>query len=391
MNTSLFDFAGGIQLLDGVDVTVALPGLLAGICLIGFVGNVLLLLVLVHDFRNGKASIVNTLTVNLSAIDLLILIVCLPIRAATYGRQSWTLGSFVCKTADWFQHCCLVAKSFTLAAVGQARYNSILNPPKFINFNPKRVVVILFFVWTVSCILPIPHMVFTNLPRYEGVALCVFEVPFYASNFMNVFSKIYPVAAYVIPIIFTATCYTKTLLQTKLQKKKAHNPRQQNKRITLMLVCVSGTYSLMWLPEWSAWVWARHSYSEGDKPPNGFIIFAQVFVYVSSAVSPIIFLAVSEDFREGLLSAWVFLRCNGSKAAGGSCSPKTGENGTEMGASVINSLQDLKTVSPTAISEVAKDVSIRILPDVEHFWQERRNTTATEVHDPVPWEREDKQ
>ncbi|MBN3324514.1 GP151 protein, partial [Atractosteus spatula] len=391
MNTSLLDFAGGIQLLDGVEVTVVLPVIFAGICLIGFVGNLLVLVVLIHDFRKGKTSVVNALVVNLSATDLLIVLFCVPVRAVTYSRQSWTLGSFVCKTADWFLHCCLVAKSFTLAAISQARYNYVLNPPKFIHFYPKRLMGALVTIWTVSIVLPIPHMVFTTLQHYKEVDLCIFEVPFYASNFMNVFSKIYPAVAYVIPVIFIVTCYTKAILRTKPRRNKTPNPRPQSKRITLMLVSVSCAYELMWLTEWVAWVWARHSYSEAHRPPAGFIIFAQVFLYVSSTVNPIILLAMSEDFKDGLGSVWACLTCRGTRGAGGSRSPKTGENGAEVGASVINSLQDLGMVSPNAKTEVPRDACGKILPDVEHFWQERRNTTAAEDHDPIPWEREEKQ
>ncbi|MBN3297177.1 GP151 protein, partial [Amia calva] len=390
MNTSQLDFAGGIQLLQGVEVTVVLPVILAGICLIGFLGNLLVLVVFIHDFRKGEISVVNGFVVNLSATDLLIVLLCIPVRAVTYSKQSWTLGSFVCKTVDWFLHCCLVAKSFTLAAMGQARYNYVLNPPKFIHFNPKRLIGALLSVWTVSIVLPLPHMIFTSVQQYKGVDLCVFEVPFYASNFMNVFSKIYPTVAYVIPVVFTVTCYTKTMIRTKPRKNPTTNPRPKSKRITLMLVCVSCAYALMWLPEWTAWAWARHSYGDGHKPPPGFVIFAQVFLYVSSTVNPIIFLAMSEDFREGIGSVWAALTCRGPRRAAGSRSPKTGENGAEVGASVINSLQDLETLSPTAKPEVHKDASGRILPDVEHFWQERRNTTAAEEHDPIPWESEEK-
>ncbi|KAJ8389542.1 hypothetical protein AAFF_G00119320 [Aldrovandia affinis] len=168
---------------------------------------------------------------------------------------------------------------------------------------------------------------------------------------------------------------------------KAPNARQKNKRITLMLVCVSVTYALMWLPELSAWIWARHS--DAFRPHVGFVIFAQVFLYVSSTVNPIIFFGMSEDFREGLASVWTSLSHKDPKAPGNDQSPKAGENWTEVGISVIN-MQDLKTVSSPGNQE-ALFTDGRILPDVEHFWQERRKTTAGDEHDPIPWESVDKE
>ncbi|KAG2465831.1 G-protein coupled receptor 151-like [Polypterus senegalus] len=383
MNTSLLNFAGGLQLLEGLEVTVVVPVVLAGICLIGLVGNLLVSVVLINNLRQGKCSVVNALAINLGAADLLIILFCIPFRAITYSKQSWVFGSFVCRTTDWFLHSCLLAKSFTLAAMGQARYNYVLNPPKYFHVQPKRIAGLVFIIWTISVVLPVPHIVFTSLRQGHSGALCIFQVPFYASNFINVFSKIYPALAYVIPFVFTAVCYAKTFLKAKLKRNRTPNPRPHGKRVTLMLSCLSCAYALLWLPEWVAWIWERHSYKEQQKPPTALMILAQVLVFVSCTVNPMILLSMSDEIRDGLASAWSLITCRGTRDSGETRSPKTGENGAEMGSSVIHSLQDAQTQDKT---EIAKDKAGIVLPDVEHFWQDRRNTTAVEDNDPIPWE-----
>ncbi|KAK6493683.1 G-protein coupled receptor 151-like [Huso huso] len=389
MNVTLLHFAGGIQLLDGMEITVVLPVILAVICFVGVVGNLLILAILIHDFRKGKTSIVNALVINLTTADLLIILFCIPIRAVTYFKQSWTFGSFVCKTTDWFLHCCLVAKSFTLAAMGQARYNYVLNPPKFLHLHSKRLIGVVLSIWTISSVLPIPHVVFTAMEEEQSNNLCVFEIPFYASNFMSVFSKIYPVVAYMLPMLFTVTCYTKAMLRTKPRRIRTSNPRHQSKRITLMLMCVSCAYALMWLPEWIGWIWARHSYNKSSAPPATFMIYVQVLLFVNSTVNPMILMAMSEDFRDGLASIWGLVKCRRPRRAGENRSPKAEENGAEMGTSVIHSLQDLQTLPIEEHSEASANKTGIILPDVEHFWQHRRNTTAAEETDPIPWEHQE--
>ncbi|XP_033889995.1 G-protein coupled receptor 151-like [Acipenser ruthenus] len=389
MNVTLLHFAGGIQLLDGMEITVVLPVILAVICFVGVVGNLLILAILIHDFRKGKTSIVNALVINLTTADLLIILFCIPIRAVTYFKQSWTFGSFVCKTTDWFLHCCLVAKSFTLAAMGQARYNYVLNPPKFLHLHPKRLIGVVLSIWTISSVLPIPHVIFTAMEEEQSNNLCVFEIPFYASNFMSVFSKIYPVVAYMLPMLFTVTCYTKAMLRTKPRRIRTSNPRHQSKRITLMLMCVSCAYALMWLPEWIGWIWARHSYNKSSAPPATFMIYVQVLLFVNSTVNPMILMAMSEDFRDGLASIWGLVKCRRPRGAGENRSPKAEENGAEMGTSVIHSLQDLQTLPIEEHTEASANKTGIILPDVEHFWQHRRNTTAAEETDPIPWEHQE--
>ncbi|MBN3285865.1 GP151 protein, partial [Polyodon spathula] len=369
-----------------MEITVVLPVILAVICFIGFVGNLLILVVLVHDFRKGKTSIVNALVINLSAADLLIIFFCIPIRAVTYSKQSWSFGNFVCKTTDWFLHCCLVAKSFTLAAIGQARYNYVLNPPKFLHLHPKRLIGIVLLIWTISFVLPIPHVVFTTMEEEQSFTLCVFEIPFYASNFMNVFSKIYPVVAYMLPMIFTVICYMKTMMRTKPRRNRTPNPRHQSKQITLMLMCVSSAYALMWLPEWIGWIWARHSYSKSGNPPPTFMIYVQVLLFVNSVVNPMILMAMSEDFRDGFVNIWGLVKCRSPRDAGESRSSKAEENGAETGTSILHSLQDLQNLPIQGHSEASANKTGIILPDVEHFWQHRRNTTAAEETDPIPWE-----
>ncbi len=39
------------------------------------------------------------------------------------------------------------------------------------------------------------------------------------------------------------------------------------------------------------------------------------------------------------------------------------------------------------IIERHSDESCQTIPDLEHFWSERRNTTVTADSDPLPWER----
>ncbi|XP_061890636.1 G-protein coupled receptor 151 [Entelurus aequoreus] len=365
-NVTFLDFVGGIQLLQGEDVRTAVPVLLIGICVSGAVGNLLVLLIFMRDFKAGKGSEVKALLASLASTDLLVLLLCAPVRALTAYKQWWVLGRFVCSTADWFQHSCVVAKTLLLAVSTRAKHtldpDAVSRPGPALR-NPTWVHGAVAFVWTVSMMFPIPQMLFaTARPRGHGT-ICVSEMPACASQFMALFYKIYPTATFVAPVLFTVAYYTKSL-----HRALNHGPcRQQQSKVTLVLLCLSSTFGLMLLPEWGIFTWVRLGYS---RPPVGVVIFAQVLLYACSALSPVLLMTMYDDVRRGLLAVCSAATCRSAEPD--VAPPKTEENGAELGADPSTPDAD------------------KTFPDVEHFWTGRRNTHVEEEQDPVPWEREEK-
>lgn len=368
-NVTFFDFVGGVQLLQGEDTRTAMPVILIGICVSGAVGNLLVLLIFIRDFRNGKGSEVKALLASLASTDLVILLLCAPVRAVTYYKQTWTLGGFVCSTTDWFQHSCVVAKTLILAASTRAKHTLVpcaaTGPPS----SPTWIHGALAFIWTVSMIFPIPQMLFVSVVQRGRDTICVSEMPVCASDFMSLFYKIYPTATFLVPVSFTLGYYTKALHSAV---NHAPNPRHQSK-VTLVLLCLSGALGLMLLPEWGTFTWIRLGY---NKPPVGLIIFAQVLLYACSAFSPVILMTMYDDVRQGLVTIWFTATCRSSKQLPRIICPKTEGNGAEAGAN--------------AVANAVSTEGDKTIPDLEHFWTGRRNTQVEEEQDPVPWEREEK-
>ncbi|XP_010877702.2 G-protein coupled receptor 151 [Esox lucius] len=381
-NVSFFDFAGGVQLLRGEAAQSVLPVLLTCLCVTGTVGNVLVLLGLIHHLNNGRASELKALLASLSATDMGILLLCAPVRAVTYYRETWTLGGFMCQTADWFQNTCLVAKTFTLAATTTTRRRVGSPGSRGGDFSPVRVYGVLVFIWTVALVFSAPLMVFTSLQPYHNVTLCVTEIPLCASGLMDVFTKTYPTLSYVVPIIFTIGHYVRTLHAS--EPKAGHCVAPQGQGVSVALLCVSGANAFLLLPEWSSWAWARLGYRDSYTPPVGFVIFSQVLMFSSSCLTPVIFLTMYEEVRR---SAWLSLTCRSSKQGGvpAGSRAESARNRVEQGAIVVYPLVELKRASfdsPTGRSLHTEDASSRkIFPDVELFWTERVNK-----HDPIPWE-----
>ncbi|CAM9160041.1 unnamed protein product [Lampetra planeri] len=368
-NDSFFDFVGGVQLLRGEDTRTAVPVILIGICVSGAVGNLLVLLICIRDFRDGKGSEVKALLASLACTDLVILLLCAPVRAVTYYKQTWVLGRFVCSTTDWFQHSCVVAKTLILAVTTRAKHTLVPSTATGPFYSPTWIHGALAFTWIMSMVFPIPQMLFASLQPHGSDTICVSVMPECASEFMNLFYKIYPTVTFAAPVIFSVAYYTKTL---HTAVNFAPSPQHQSK-VSLVLLCLSGALGLMLLPEWGTFTWIRLRY---NKPPVGLIIFGQVLLYACSALSPVILMTMYDDVRQGLITIWFIATCRGSKHVPRQKCPKTEGNGAELGAIAVGN----------AVSEEKE----KTFPDVEHFWTGRRNTHVEEEQDPVPWEREEK-
>lgn len=366
-NVSFVDFVGGLQLLHGGDTRTIMPVILIGICVSGAVGNVLILLIFARDFKAGKGSEVKALLASLASTDLAVLLLCAPVRAVTFYKQTWTLGAFVCSTADWFQHSCLVAKTLILAATTKAKHT--VGTPAGPLYSPTWIHGALASIWVVSMLLPIPQMLFATLAQRGGDTVCVSQTPECASDFMSLFYKVYPAAAFAVPVVLTLGYYTRTL---HAAVNHAPSPQHQSK-VTLVLLCLSGALGLMVLPEWATFAWTRLGHS---KPPLALVLLAQVLLYACSAVSPAILMTMYDDVRQGLVSIWLIGTCRGAAHTQSHKCPKSEGNGAEAGA---NAVGNALTAEPEAT-----------FPDVEHFWTGRRDTQVEEEQDPIPWEKEEK-
>uniref|UniRef100_H3CYX4 G-protein coupled receptors family 1 profile domain-containing protein n=1 Tax=Tetraodon nigroviridis TaxID=99883 RepID=H3CYX4_TETNG len=299
------------------------PVILIGICVSGAVGNVLVLLIFARDFQAGKGSEVKALLASLASTDLAVLLLCAPVRALTYYKQTWTLGAFICSTTDWFQHSCVVAKTLILAATTRAEHTPAgpLRQPAWIHGA-------LASIWVLSMLLPIPQMLFATVAQRGGQSVCLSQIPACASEFMSLFYKIYPAAAFAVPAVLTLGYHTSALHSAV---NRAPSPRHQSK-VTLVLLCLSGALGLTLLPEWGTFAWSRL----GDRhPPVGLVVCAQVLLYASSCVSPVILMTMYDDVRQGLVALWLLGTCRGATHARSNRCPTSEGNGAGSGANAV--------------------------------------------------------
>ncbi|XP_020376467.1 G-protein coupled receptor 151-like [Rhincodon typus] len=388
MNSSgdQLEYTGGFPALEGEELKVALPVILGVICLVGLVGNSLVVMVLLRDLKQGKSTAVHGLILLLSITELLLLLLCAPLRVSTTPRQDWSPSWVLCKSSEYLLHACLLAKSFTLAAVGHARYRQVSHLAKHGRPECPRVWVLACSTWVFALLLPIPQWLFSTAGHKHQFASCVFEVPPTAANFMSAYGVAYPLIAYGIPMTFAIVCHLKALLLHTPRRDRTPNRREpQARRVTLLLWGLSVGFTVMWLPDWVVWMWVRHRKPSGPRPPSALLILAQLLLFANGVLNPLALLTASQDFRDGVRSICQMASHGVPRARG---SEGTAVLPSTLGQKSLGTNNALPTISGCREVLTCQDVVQNIPPDVQHFWQDRKNTAPPENNDPIPWERQ---
>ncbi|XP_022915499.1 QRFP-like peptide receptor [Onthophagus taurus] len=94
--------------------------------LVGLCGNSL---IIVATYRYRKMqSVTNILLASLASADLLLIVICIPVKLAKLFSYTWTMGLILCKLVHYMQNLSAICSVLTLTAISIERYYAILHP-----------------------------------------------------------------------------------------------------------------------------------------------------------------------------------------------------------------------------------------------------------------------
>ncbi|XP_042870206.1 orexin receptor type 2-like [Penaeus japonicus] len=123
--------------------------------LLGILGNGLIIYTICR--YNRMKSTTNVFLASLASADLLLILICVPVKTAKVFAYTWTFGWFLCKGIHYLQNVSAICSVLTLTAMSMERYYAILFP-----FQSKYILTIrqaqrmTGLVWFLSIILSVP-------------------------------------------------------------------------------------------------------------------------------------------------------------------------------------------------------------------------------------------
>ncbi|XP_071744618.1 G-protein coupled receptor 54-like [Lepeophtheirus salmonis] len=238
--------------------------------LLGVIGN-LLIIVSITGYRSMKSP-TNIFLASLAFADLILCVVCLPIKLAELFSFTWTFGLFLCKFVNYMQYISAVASVLNLTVMSLERCYAIVYPLKAKSIctvsKAQRVV---FGVWVSAFFLATP-ILFIQPVKYN--------TPVSRDKDMKKTSNPW------IPIN----------AEFKVQKQSL----QKFRRVIRMLAAIVVVFVLCWSPFLVMNIF--RSFGVVNISLHGFVKYANttftLMAYLNSALNPIIYGFMSQNFRD---------------------------------------------------------------------------------------------
>ncbi|KAM7006961.1 galanin receptor type 3-like [Tautogolabrus adspersus] len=295
---------------------VLVPILDVLILMLGVGGHMMVMVILCGRRRRGagqspQSSLTGTgtdaLLLALSAADLLLLSM-LPFHTAAIVMQQWPFGDAMCRLVGFLGSACSSASVFTLATLAVSRYLTVVHPTRAYSLlSPRRVSVAAALLWVPACCLAAPQLVFrfVGTPGRSPDGLACFA--FISHRDQLIYGLLHFLVASLFPLVTIAAAYGRIYMFLWLSKQAGRAPqveRYQNKvtHTSAMLVLA---FTLCWLPSYGltlALLADKSSGATGVSPRYGpFSVFARLMATSSTVMNPILYVLMSQKFRQDLL------------------------------------------------------------------------------------------
>ncbi|XP_061175179.1 neuropeptide FF receptor 2-like [Saccostrea echinata] len=136
----------------GVKITIGVS-----IELVAIVGNLLMIIIIVQSPK--MRNVTNYYILNLAISDMLVGLFAIWIHLVDDLTQGWVLGSFLCKFNPFMQITAMCASVFTLVAIAGDRFFAIVFPLKS-RVTQRKVSVIIIVIWLAAIAIALPVLFF---------------------------------------------------------------------------------------------------------------------------------------------------------------------------------------------------------------------------------------
>ncbi|KAK3551729.1 hypothetical protein QTP70_023262 [Hemibagrus guttatus] len=220
---------------------VFLPTLYSIVFIMGFIGNGLVVCVLVKYHKSSNMS--DVCLFNLAISDLLFLL-SLPFWAHYAAIIQWSFGSFMCHAVTALYMLGFYGSIFFMILMTIDRYTVIVHTYTSLFSKHRSVrasIALVLFMWTLSLGASLPTIIFSQANNSNGISTCMVEYP--EGTLWRSISYIeLNILGLIIPLSVMVFCYSRIipiLMSIKSQKK--------HKAVRLILVLVS-VFFLFWTP-----------------------------------------------------------------------------------------------------------------------------------------------
>ncbi|XP_055065444.2 C-C chemokine receptor type 5 [Misgurnus anguillicaudatus] len=277
---------------------VFLPTFYSIVFIIGFIGNGLVVWVLIR-YRH-KSNMTDVCLLNLAISDLLFL-VSLPFFAHS-AIADWIFGKFMCHTVTGLYMLGLHGSIFFMVLMTVDRYVIIVHPHSIFSRNrsANMGLVLASVVWILSLFASLPNIIIAHESKEMNSSTYCYSN--YSSNAVKYF--IYfkmNVLSLFLPLIIMGYCYARIIpTLTSIKSQKRH-------KIIRLILAVVAVYFLFWTP-YNITIFLFFMQTQGYMQSHEWqsslsltMQWVETIAYSHCCLNPIIYGFVGEKFRREVI------------------------------------------------------------------------------------------
>ncbi|XP_029430369.1 gonadotropin-releasing hormone II receptor-like [Rhinatrema bivittatum] len=263
-----------------------------------------------------KRSHVRILILNLTAADLLVTFVVMPLDAIWNITVQWQGGDLACRILMFLKLLAMYSCAFVTVVISIDRQSAILNPLA-ISEAKKKNKIMLIVAWTASAILSVPqlflfHTVTITAP--ENFTQCTTRGNFRERWQETGYNMVSFVCLFLLPLLIMIFCYSRILVEISrrmargtisskevyLRRSKNNIPKARMRTLKMSLVIVS-SFIICWTPYYllGLWYWFYPETME-EKVSQSLTHILFIFGLVNACLDPITYGLFTIHFRKGL-------------------------------------------------------------------------------------------
>ncbi|XP_047481633.1 gastrin/cholecystokinin type B receptor-like [Penaeus chinensis] len=288
--------------------------------LLGILGNSLIIYTICRYSR--MKSTTNVFLASLASADLLLILICVPVKTAKVFAYSWTFGWFLCKGIHYLQNVSAICSVLTLTAMSMERYYAILFP-----FQSKYILTIrqakrmTGLVWFLSVILSVP-ILFAQVHTQVGERVVSYwchrdwdNVFLWRTYELYMLLVVLVIPTLVMGFAYTAIGYklTKVMIERSslvgsghLVSSRSRDDDRDVRQIVTMLIVVVVLFIICWAPLLITNViksWRLMPLFEPHSFYKHLLNAVHLLAYFNSCINPIVYGFLSKNFRESFYAA----------------------------------------------------------------------------------------
>ncbi|XP_037804510.1 somatostatin receptor type 5-like [Penaeus monodon] len=273
---------------------------------LGLCGNTLVIYVVARFSK--MQTVTNLYILNLAVADILF-VVGIPFLMATTVMEFWPFGFVMCKLFMITTSLNQFTSSLFLTIMSADRYIAVchaISAPKF--RTPMISKLVSLTAWMISALMIIPVFMYSNiLNDHNDQASCnIYWPDAVGVNGHTVFTLYSFILAFGCPFAFIFIFYTLVILKLKsLGRKSKSKKRKNHRKVTKLVLTVITVYVLCWLPYWVLQLILTFSMPRQVQSRVMIIFFlvSSSLSYINSAINPILYAFLSENFKKSFLKA----------------------------------------------------------------------------------------